>query len=146
MTNHNTPQLSRMDLANHCAAFPRLSLLNIRAVILNYCVHIWNGGKQKTFLANDLNIACLAYRTETLQLAKGLIATSVQDVACWPEQSSPDSRRKNTEIIGLLSAWIFPIVAAQPLRLQLMPAALHWRDTVPQTSPNISMQLSYMSH
>jgi hypothetical protein len=32
MTNHNTPQLSRMDLANHCAAFPGLSLLNIRAV------------------------------------------------------------------------------------------------------------------
>jgi hypothetical protein len=28
MTNHNTPQLSRMDLANHCAAFPGLSLLN----------------------------------------------------------------------------------------------------------------------
>jgi hypothetical protein len=24
MTNHNTPQLSRMDLAYHCAAFPGL--------------------------------------------------------------------------------------------------------------------------
>jgi hypothetical protein len=32
MTNHNTPQLSRMDLANHCAAFPGLSLLNTRVV------------------------------------------------------------------------------------------------------------------
>jgi hypothetical protein len=32
MTNHSTPQLSRMDLANHCAAFPGLSLLNIRAI------------------------------------------------------------------------------------------------------------------
>jgi hypothetical protein len=32
MTNHKTPQLSRMDLANHCAAFPGLSLLNTRAV------------------------------------------------------------------------------------------------------------------
>jgi hypothetical protein len=32
MTNHNTPQLSRMDLANHCAAFLGLSLLNTRAV------------------------------------------------------------------------------------------------------------------
>jgi hypothetical protein len=32
MTNHNTPQLSRMDLANHCAAFPGLSRLNTRAV------------------------------------------------------------------------------------------------------------------
>jgi hypothetical protein len=32
MTNHNTPQLSRMDLANHCAAFPVLSRLNTRAV------------------------------------------------------------------------------------------------------------------
>jgi hypothetical protein len=32
MTNHNTPQLSRMDLANHCAASPGLSLLNTRAV------------------------------------------------------------------------------------------------------------------
>jgi hypothetical protein len=31
--NHNTPQLSRMDLANHCAAFPGLSLLNTRAVL-----------------------------------------------------------------------------------------------------------------
>jgi hypothetical protein len=31
MTNHNTPQLSRMDLANHCAAFPGLSRLNTRA-------------------------------------------------------------------------------------------------------------------
>jgi hypothetical protein len=28
MTNHNTPQLSRMDLANQCAAFPGLSLVN----------------------------------------------------------------------------------------------------------------------
>jgi hypothetical protein len=34
MTNHNTPQLSRMDLANHCAAFPGLSLLNTLAVPL----------------------------------------------------------------------------------------------------------------
>jgi hypothetical protein len=33
MTNHNTPQLSQMDLANHCAAFPGLSLLNTRAVV-----------------------------------------------------------------------------------------------------------------
>jgi hypothetical protein len=33
MTNHNTPQLSRMDLSNHCTAFPGLSLLNIRAVL-----------------------------------------------------------------------------------------------------------------
>jgi hypothetical protein len=32
MINHNNPQLSRMDLANHCAAFPGLSLLNTRAV------------------------------------------------------------------------------------------------------------------
>jgi hypothetical protein len=32
MTNHNTPQPLRMDLANHCAAFPGLSLLNTRAV------------------------------------------------------------------------------------------------------------------
>jgi hypothetical protein len=32
MTNHNTPQLSRMDLAKHCAAFPGLSRLNTRAV------------------------------------------------------------------------------------------------------------------
>jgi hypothetical protein len=34
MANHNTPELSRMNLANHCAAFPGLSLLNIRAVHL----------------------------------------------------------------------------------------------------------------
>jgi hypothetical protein len=33
MTNHNTPQLSRMDLANHCAAFPGLSLLNTPPVL-----------------------------------------------------------------------------------------------------------------
>jgi hypothetical protein len=44
MTNHNTPQLSRMDLANRCAAFPGLSLLNTRAVIsslmvFNNCIY-----------------------------------------------------------------------------------------------------------
>jgi hypothetical protein len=33
MTNHNSPKLSRMDLANHFAAFPGLSLLNTRAVM-----------------------------------------------------------------------------------------------------------------
>jgi hypothetical protein len=33
MANHNTPQLSRTDLANHCAAFPGLSRLNTRAVL-----------------------------------------------------------------------------------------------------------------
>jgi hypothetical protein len=32
MTNHNTSQLSGMDSANHCAAFPGLSRLNTRAV------------------------------------------------------------------------------------------------------------------
>jgi hypothetical protein len=32
MTNHNAPHLSRMDMANHCAAFPGLSPLNTRAV------------------------------------------------------------------------------------------------------------------
>jgi hypothetical protein len=32
MSNHNAPQLSRMDLANHCAAFPGLSRLNTRTV------------------------------------------------------------------------------------------------------------------
>jgi hypothetical protein len=32
MTNHNTPQLSRMDQANHCAVFPALSLLITRTV------------------------------------------------------------------------------------------------------------------
>jgi hypothetical protein len=38
MTNHNTPQLSGMDSANHCAAFPGLSALSIttiRAVAVN---------------------------------------------------------------------------------------------------------------
>jgi hypothetical protein len=29
MTNNNTPQVSRIDLANHCAAFPGLSLLSL---------------------------------------------------------------------------------------------------------------------
>jgi hypothetical protein len=32
MTNQNTPHLSRMDLASHCATFLGLSLLNTRAV------------------------------------------------------------------------------------------------------------------
>jgi hypothetical protein len=31
MTNHNTPQLSQMDLPIYCAAFPGPSLLNTRA-------------------------------------------------------------------------------------------------------------------
>jgi hypothetical protein len=40
MTNHNTPQLSRMNLSIHCATFPGLSLLNTRAVrVVN--VHVW---------------------------------------------------------------------------------------------------------
>jgi hypothetical protein len=34
MTNHNTPQLSRMDLPNHCAAIPGLSPLSTRAVFM----------------------------------------------------------------------------------------------------------------
>jgi hypothetical protein len=34
MINHNTPQLSRMDLANHCAAFPELSRLNTRVLLV----------------------------------------------------------------------------------------------------------------
>jgi hypothetical protein len=32
MTNHNTPQLSGMDSANHCAAFPGLSALSTTTV------------------------------------------------------------------------------------------------------------------
>jgi hypothetical protein len=32
MTNHNTPQLTRMGLPVHCATFPGLSRLNTRAV------------------------------------------------------------------------------------------------------------------
>jgi hypothetical protein len=39
MTN-NTPQLSRMDLANHCAAIPGLSLLNTRAIVLPEGVYL----------------------------------------------------------------------------------------------------------
>jgi hypothetical protein len=38
MTNHNTPQLSRMDLPIHCAAFPGLSRLNTRTLI-EFLVH-----------------------------------------------------------------------------------------------------------
>jgi hypothetical protein len=37
MTNHNTPELSRMDLPIHCAAFPELSHLNIITVLLLVC-------------------------------------------------------------------------------------------------------------
>jgi hypothetical protein len=36
MTNHNTPQLSRMGLPVHCATFPGLSRLNTRAVHYSY--------------------------------------------------------------------------------------------------------------
>jgi hypothetical protein len=32
MANHNTPQLSGMDSANHCAAFPGLSALSTTTV------------------------------------------------------------------------------------------------------------------
>jgi hypothetical protein len=42
ITNHNTPQLSRMDLANHCAAFPGLSLLNTRAVFRRDSPPTWS--------------------------------------------------------------------------------------------------------
>jgi hypothetical protein len=40
MTNRNTPQLSGMDSANHCAAFPGLSALStttIRAYVHTRC-------------------------------------------------------------------------------------------------------------
>jgi hypothetical protein len=33
MINHNTPQLSGMDSANHCAAFPGLSALSTTTVV-----------------------------------------------------------------------------------------------------------------
>jgi hypothetical protein len=32
MTNHNTPQLSGIDSANHCAAFPGLSALSTTTI------------------------------------------------------------------------------------------------------------------
>jgi hypothetical protein len=34
ITNRNAPQLSRMDLANHCAAFPGVPRLNTRELSL----------------------------------------------------------------------------------------------------------------
>jgi hypothetical protein len=43
MTNHNTPQLSQMDLPVHCAAFPGLSLINTRAVLLCRFVQLHYG-------------------------------------------------------------------------------------------------------
>jgi hypothetical protein len=36
MTNHNTPQLSGMDLANHCAAFPGPSALSTTTI--HFCM------------------------------------------------------------------------------------------------------------
>jgi hypothetical protein len=33
LTNHNTPQLSGMDSANHCAAFPALSALSTTTIL-----------------------------------------------------------------------------------------------------------------
>jgi hypothetical protein len=44
MANHNTPQLSRMDLANHCAAFPGLSRLSTRAV--RHSATAWNTSEE----------------------------------------------------------------------------------------------------
>jgi hypothetical protein len=37
ITNHNTPQISRMGLPVHCATFPGLSRLNTRAVFGKSC-------------------------------------------------------------------------------------------------------------
>jgi hypothetical protein len=42
MTNHNTPQLSRMDLPIHCAAFPRLSAPNARPIPVQSHLNNWN--------------------------------------------------------------------------------------------------------
>jgi hypothetical protein len=41
MTNHNTPQLSRMGLPVHCATVPGLSRLNTRAVMHLYFTIVW---------------------------------------------------------------------------------------------------------
>jgi hypothetical protein len=43
MTNHNTPQLSRMGLLVHCATVPGLSRLNTRAVLGLSCSCLDNG-------------------------------------------------------------------------------------------------------
>jgi hypothetical protein len=52
MTNHNNPQLSQMDLANHCAAFAGLSLLNTRAVLIRF----WARNVKGSCLSDDLGL------------------------------------------------------------------------------------------
>jgi hypothetical protein len=47
MTNHNTPQLSRMDLPMHCAAFPGLSLLNTSTVLIGASTILFPLGSHK---------------------------------------------------------------------------------------------------
>jgi hypothetical protein len=61
MTNHNTPQFSRMDLANHCAASPGLSLLNTRAVRGVFKKHrIFDSQKYIYIYKNECLYVCLS--------------------------------------------------------------------------------------
>jgi hypothetical protein len=52
ITNHNTPQLSGMDSANHCAAFPGLSALSTTTV--HYCVPLDDGRMTETDCGNNI--------------------------------------------------------------------------------------------
>jgi hypothetical protein len=66
MTNHNTPQLSRMDLANHCAVSPGLSLLNTRAVQWVLLSSLGIKTYTRVWQTNGVFASCCACDIETM--------------------------------------------------------------------------------
>jgi hypothetical protein len=68
MTNHNTPKLSGMDSANHCADFPGLSALSI-TTILEEMTNISHKYKDKlTAHSNELATTLLNDEVEPRRL------------------------------------------------------------------------------
>jgi hypothetical protein len=56
MTNHSTPQLSRMDLANHCATFPGLSTSNrqLKRIFSQAPCVIWHSANLNLSVRNQI--------------------------------------------------------------------------------------------
>jgi hypothetical protein len=59
MANHNTPQLSGMDSANHCAAFPGLSVLSTTTIRLKSAIELYRPSDRR--LSEKL-VPTFAYR------------------------------------------------------------------------------------
>jgi hypothetical protein len=56
ITNHNTPQLSRMGLPVHCATVPGLSRLNTRAVNIKMAIEVTLDKFENVYFCNKFFI------------------------------------------------------------------------------------------